>query len=146
MSEFKFFYRPKPQKKRIKIHSHKLFYLSLLVLIVFSTLYVWQRVKVIKLLKEIQEQKKLLAEEEKKYKYLTLETSELSSFERIEKISQEKIGLIHPAEYQIQRVLEQQIKKSNLPANLWVRFRNFGKKLYPFEETKVPAKEIKHDL
>ena len=146
MSEFKFFYRPKPHKKRIKEHSHKLFFLTLLVLIVFSTLYVWQRVKVIKLLKEIQEQKRLLVEEEKKYKYLTLETSELSSFERIEKISQEKLGLIHPAEYQIQRVYEQQPKKSNLPANLWVKFKNFGKKLYPFEEKKIPAKEIKHDL
>ena len=146
MSEFKFFYRPKPQKKRIKSYSHKFFYLALLVLIVFSTLYVWQRVKVIKLLKEIQEQKKLLAEEEKEYKYLTLEISELSSFERIEKISQEKLGLIHPAEYQIQRVYEQQPKKSNLPANLWVKLKNFGKKLYPFEEKRLPAKEIKHDL
>jgi len=146
LSEFKFFYRPKPQKKRVKGHSHKLFFLILLVLIIFSTLYVWQRVKVIKLLKEIQEQKKLLAEEEKKYKYLTLETSELSSFERIEKISQEKLGLIHPAEYQIQRVCEQQPKKSNLPANLWVKLKNFGKKLYPFEEKRIPAKEIKHDL
>jgi cell division protein FtsL len=116
------------------------------VLIVFSILYVWQRVKVIKLLKEIQEQKKLLAEEEKKYKYLTLETSELSSFERIEKISQEKLELVHPTEYQIQRVYEQQPKKSNLTANLWVKLKNFGKKLYPFEEKRLPAKEIKHDL
>ena len=146
MSDFKFFYRPKPLKKRIKEHNHLLFFLTLLVLIVFSTLYVWQRVKVIKLLKEIQEQKKLLAEEEKEYKYLTLETSELSSFERIERISQEKLGLIHPAEYQIQRVYEQQSKKSSLPANLWVKLKDYGKKLYPFEEKKIPAKEIKHDL
>lgn len=116
------------------------------MLIVFSTLYVWQRVKVIKLLKEIEEQKKLLTEEEKKYKYLTLETSELSSFERIEKISQEKLGLIHPAEYQIERVLEQPGKKANLPASLWVKVKNFGRRAYPFEDKKVPAKEIEHDL
>jgi cell division protein FtsL len=146
LSEFKFFYRPKSHKKRLKGHSHTLFFLTLFVLIVFSTLYVWQRVKVIKLLKEIREQKKLLAEEEKKYKYLTIETSELSSFERIEKISQEKLALVHPAEYQIQRVYEQEQKKTNLPINLWVKVKNFGKKLYPFEEKQIPAKEIKHDL
>ncbi len=70
----------------------------------------------------------------------------LNSISRIEKISQEKLGLIHPAEYQIQRVFEQQPKKSNLPASLWVKFKNFGKGLYPFEEKKIPAKEIKHDL
>jgi len=146
LSELNFFFRPKTYKKRIRKYPNKIFFLILLLLIGFSTLYVWQRVMVIKLLKKIEEQKLLLAQEEKKYKYLNLEITELSSFERIEKIAQNEFGLIHPPREQIVLVDEKQFNQSSLPGNIWVRLRSLGEKLYPFEKKGLQAKEIKHDL
>jgi len=146
LSELNFFFRPKTYKKRIRKYPNKIFFLILLLLIGFSTLYVWQRVMVIKLLREIEKQKLLLAQEEKKYKYLNLEITELSSFERIVKIAQKELELINPSREQIVLVDEKQFNQSSLPGNIWVRLRNLGEKLYPFEEKGVQAKEIKHDL
>jgi len=143
LTDLKFFYRP---KKTFKRYTHKTFFLSLLVMIILLTLYVWQRVMVIKLLKETEEFKEVLAQEEKKYKYLNLEITELSSIDRIEKIAHDKLGLIYPAREQIIYVDVGKLNKSTLPVNLWVKLKNLGKKLNPFEERGVQAKEIKHDL
>jgi cell division protein FtsL len=146
LSELNFFFRPRTYKKRIRKYPNKVFFIILLLLIGFSTLYVWQRVMVIKLLRGIEKQKLLLAQEEKKYKYLNLETTELSSFERIVKIAQKELGLINPSREQIVLVDEKQFKQSSLPGNIWVKLKNLGGKLYPFGEKEVQAKEIKHDL
>jgi cell division protein FtsL len=146
LSELNFFFHPRIYKKRIRKYPNKIFFLILLLLIGFSTLYVWQRVMVIKLLREIEKQKLLLAQEEKNYKYLSLEITELSSFERIEKIAQKEFGLIHPPREQIILVDEGQFNQSSLPGNIWVKLRSLVRKLYPFEEKGVQAKEIKHDL
>jgi len=143
LTELKFFYRP---KKPFKKYSYKTFLLSLLLIVFFLTLYVWQRVTVIKLLKEMEELKEVLAQQEKKYKYLNLEITKLSSIERIEKIAQEKLGLIYPMRERIIYVDVGKLNRSTLPGDLWVKLKNLGKKLYPFEERGVQAKEIKHDL
>lgn len=143
MKELKFFYRP---KKTFKRYTHKTIFLSLLAMIVLLTLYVWQRVMVIKLLKETEEFKEVLAHEEKKYKYMNLDITELSSIDRIEKIAHDKLGLIYPERGQIIFVDMGKLNNSNLPLNLWVKLKKLGKKLNPFEERGVEAKEIKHDL
>ncbi len=141
--DLKFFYWP---KKTLKAHSKKTFYMALLMLIVLSTLYVWQRITVIKLLKETEDFKGVLAQEEKKYKYINLEITELSSIERIEKIARENLGMVYPSREQIIFVNVENLEGSTLPGNLWVKLKSLGEKLNPFQEKGLQAKEIKHDL
>lgn len=141
--DLRFFYWP---KKTLKIHSKKTFYMALLMLIILSTLYVWQRITVIKLLKETEGFKKVLAQEEKKYKYLNLEITELSSIERIEKIARENLGMVYPSREQIIFVDVVNLEGSTIPGNLWVKLKSLGAKLNPFQDKGLQAKEIKHDL
>jgi cell division protein FtsL len=143
LADPKFFYWP---RKTLKRHSNKTFLLGLLVMICLLTLYVWQRVTVIKLLKETRGYKEILAIEEKKYKYLNLEISELSSIQRIERIAQEKLGLVYPSREQIIYVNVENLDHSTIPGDLWVKLKNLGSKLNPFQEKGLQAEEIKHDL
>lgn len=143
MADPRFFYWP---RKTLKWHSNKTFLLGLLAVICLLTLCVWQRVTVIKLLKETKEYKEILAKEEKRYKYLSLEISELSSIQRIERIAQEELGLVYPSREQIIYVDLENLDHSSIPGNLWVKLKKLGNKLNPFQEKGLQAEEIKHDL
>ncbi|MDH4222229.1 MAG: cell division protein FtsL [candidate division Zixibacteria bacterium] len=143
MTDARFFYRP---QMKLRQHSNRNFLFGLFVIIFLLILLVWQRITVIRILKETEDLKILLAAEEKKYKYLNLERTGLSSIERIEKIAQEKLGLIYPGREQIVYVDVEKINRPDLPGNLWVKLKKIGRKINPFMESGVQAKEIKHDL
>ena len=143
MIDLKFFYQP---QNRLRKHSNKFLFLGLSVMICLSMLLIWQRIAVIKILKESEGLKEVLAKEEKRYKYLNLELTEVSSIERIEKIAQERLGLVYPNRQQIVYVDLEKINKPTLAGDLWARLKNIGKKINPFSESGVQAKEVKHDL
>jgi cell division protein FtsL len=118
--------------------------LLLVAIVAFSSLYIWQRVAVVKEAKQIEKLKEVIAEQEKEYKYKSREVSLLNSAARIGKIAKEKLGLEYAKVDQIRFVYEpKDTSSSKNTGDFWVQMKELTQKLPKLRENTLLAKEEK---
>ena len=102
------------------------FSVILMVLILLSIIYIWQRVTVLTLANEIKSLNVQIGNQQKEYKYLQVEVASLSSVERIERLAKE-MGFIYPSLEQIGLLPEAPdsaiFKREGLIKNIWAMLK-----------------------
>jgi cell division protein FtsL len=119
------------------------FFMILLLLIFLSGIYIWQRVVVLSLEKEIKRTNVRIGKLQTEYKYLQVDVASLSSVERIERLAQE-MGFVCPSGKQgfLPEAPDSVIlKRRSWTENLWVKLKGIEKDLLSGEG--VQAKEAK---
>ena len=122
------------------------FFMILILLIFLSGIYIWQRVVVLSLEKEIKRKNVQMGRLQTEYKYLQVDVASLSSVERIERLAQE-MGFVCPSGKQgfLPEAPDSVIlKRRSWTENLWVKLKGIKRDLLSGEG--VQAKEVKHDL
>jgi cell division protein FtsL len=113
----------KERKNRVK------FFLILMVLILLSIIYIWQRVTVLTLAKEIKRLNTQIDKQRKEYKYLQVEVASLSSVERIERLAKE-MEFFYPSLEQIGVLTEEPdsdiSEKQGLLKSVWTKLRGIS--------------------
>lgn len=102
------------------------FFLILMLIIILSLIYIWQRVTVVTLASDIKRLNVKIDRQQKEYKYLQVEVASLSSVERIESLAKER-GFVYPALEQIGVLPEAPdtvvLKKQSFVKNIWTRLK-----------------------
>lgn len=122
---------------------------GLLLILLIALGHVWQRTAVLKLSREVKDLRGELSEIERRYKYLNIEIARLGSFEQIESIATNDLGLTYPEPEKIiylnePLILSQDKQKDSFV--LWAKFKKMANDLLFITEERLEAKEIKHDL
>jgi cell division protein FtsL len=119
------------------------FFMILILLIFLSGIYIWQRVVVLSLEKEIKRANVRIGRLQTEYKYLQVDVASLSSVERIERLAQ-GMGFVCPSGKQgfLTEAPDSVIlKKPSWTENLWVKIKGIKREMLSGEG--VQAKEAK---
>ncbi len=103
-------------RKREKNFRLKLF--MVLLILIFLSVYIWQRVTVLTLANEIKRLNVQIADHQREYKYIQVEIASLSSVERIERLAK-KMGFVYPSLEQIE-VLSEVSNSADHKRQSWV--------------------------
>ena len=88
---------------------YKIFILTLLGIVMLASIYVWQRIEVVRLSKKIGDLKNKMEEEQKLYKYLSLEIAGLTRGDWIEKIAINQLDMEYSSLNQIQWIASKEL-------------------------------------
>ncbi len=120
--------------------------LILLVVVSLALVYVWQRISVMKSAREIQDLKNQLSRCKEEYKYLSLDVTCMSSAENIQRIAQTRLDMLPADNLQVFFVLEPKLPSYDKHNSFLSAAKKIALKIIPLSETKVEAKEVRHDL
>ncbi len=88
---------------------YKIFILTLLGIVMLASIYVWQRIEVVRLSKKIGDLKNQMEEEQKLCKYLSLEIAGLTRGDWIEKIAINQLDMEYSSLNQIQWIASKEL-------------------------------------
>jgi cell division protein FtsL len=120
----------KIRKSHLALKKEKSFglkvFMVLLMLMVLSIVYIWQRVTVFTLANEIKKLNVQIVNQQKEYKYIQVEVAALSSVERIERLAK-GMGFVYPSLENIEVLSEISdstgLKRQGWIENIWTKLK-----------------------
>ncbi|OGC77851.1 MAG: hypothetical protein A2Z27_04780 [candidate division Zixibacteria bacterium RBG_16_50_21] len=140
--------KPKLVKKRTKRERRKptliYFLAGTIILAVLATLYIWQRMETVRLVKEIQEIESRIAQVDKTKEYLAIQVTRLSSPEYISFRAQRDLGLTTTdIDRQIALADPVETPKWQNWQQFLAQVKEYGKKAWQMAEPEAVAGESK---